>query len=95
MMTTLDVGSGRHPRGDVNLERYYPLNRHHRGKTCKPTIIADAHALPFKDRAFETVYCIHTLEHLTSPYVALKEIYRTLQQKGRLEIELPEVVNIG
>jgi ubiquinone/menaquinone biosynthesis C-methylase UbiE len=42
----------------------------------KPTVLADAHHLPFKDGSFELVKASHLLEHLKNPPKALDEILR-------------------
>jgi ubiquinone/menaquinone biosynthesis C-methylase UbiE len=42
----------------------------------KPTVLADAHYLPFKDGSFKAVKASHVLEHLRNPSKALDEILR-------------------
>jgi ubiquinone/menaquinone biosynthesis C-methylase UbiE len=42
----------------------------------KPTVLADAHHLPFKDGSFELVKASHLLEHLRNPQKALDEMLR-------------------
>jgi len=53
--------------------------------------VGDAHHLPFRDGAFDYVTMIETLEHLASPYNALKECRRVLKGGGRLFIQVPPV----
>lgn len=48
----------------------------------KPDIVADAHALPFKDNEFSTVLCTEVLEHVRDPKTVLSEIYRVLKPGG-------------
>lgn len=43
---------------------------------------ADARALPFRDRAFEAVYCYHVLEHVPEPSMAVREARRVLEPDG-------------
>ena len=50
-------------------------------------VICDAHNLPFKNRAFENVFCFHVLEHLADPARALKELVRVASRL--VEIEVP------
>ena len=56
-------------------------------RKTKPSIkfiVGDAHKLPFKNKCFDTVTVIETLEHLENPKQALCEIYRVLKPKGCL-----------
>ena len=50
-------------------------------------IEANLEALPFPDRAFDTVLCTHTLEHVQHLPAALKELRRIMRQ--RLIVVLP------
>jgi len=43
---------------------------------------ADARALPFRDRAFEALYCYHVLEHVPEPARAVAEARRVLDARG-------------
>ena len=43
---------------------------------------ADARALPFRDGAFEALYCYHVLEHVPGPGAAVAEARRTLARGG-------------
>jgi ubiquinone/menaquinone biosynthesis C-methylase UbiE len=45
-----------------------------------------AEKLPFKDKSFEYIQIISTLEHVTNPGLAIKEAYRVLKDKGYLYI---------
>ncbi len=92
-MTTLDVGSGANPHGDVNLDMYTGYSPHAEMNVKKPTIRADAHYLPFQNEMFIGVHCSHTLEHLTKPEVALREMLRVLQKYGRATFEVPDSNN--
>jgi ubiquinone/menaquinone biosynthesis C-methylase UbiE len=46
-------------------------------------IIADGHALPFKDNVFDVVTAFEVLEHLHEPWTAIKEINRVLKPGGK------------
>jgi SAM-dependent methyltransferase len=47
-------------------------------------IVADAHALPFPDGAFDVILCSEVLEHLHTPAQALSEMRRVLKRGGTL-----------
>lgn len=77
---TLDVGSGNSPysryfRNRVGIDVRYGNGVH---------MIADAHALPFRDGSFDLILCTEVLEHLQSPHIAISEFRRVLKQGGLL-----------
>ena len=43
---------------------------------------ADAQCLPFREAAFDSVYCYHVLEHVPQPPVAISEARRVLGKQG-------------
>lgn len=45
-------------------------------------LLADAHALPFRDRGFDVVFSFAVLEHLHTPQRALAEVARVLRPDG-------------
>jgi len=71
-MKSLNVGCGSDPWGDVRLDVAFRFITMH----FKPTVLADAHHLPFKDGSFELVKASHLLEHLRNPQKALDEMLR-------------------
>jgi ArsR family transcriptional regulator len=48
--------------------------------------VADAHALPFEDAAFDSVLVFHTLTYAENPARVLKECARVLRPGGRLVV---------
>ena len=61
-MKSLNVGCGSDTWGDVRVDIASNFLSWH----FRPTVLADAHYLPFKDGSFEVVKASHVLEHLRS-----------------------------
>jgi SAM-dependent methyltransferase len=55
----------------------------------EPSLIGDAHRLPFKNGALDLVVSKDTLEHFLEPWVVVKEIHRVLKRGGRFIIWVP------
>lgn len=78
--TTLDIGCGRIPKGDVNIDLF--VGKTHspfhfiNPKLIKNFVKGDAQHLPFRNNCFQIVYSSHVLEHLINPLQALKEFKR-------------------
>lgn len=45
--------------------------------------VVDAHALPFEENTFDYVFSLSVFEHLHSPWIAAREIFRVLKPGGR------------
>lgn len=73
----LDVGSGRYPnpRADVLCERE-PVRGDRRAVIDRPFVVADAAALPFRDRSFDLAIASHLVEHVDDPAAVLTEMSR-------------------
>jgi hypothetical protein len=76
-ISSLNVGCGLDPWGDVRLDLGCDFLDWH----FKPTILADAHYLPFRDGAFKKAKSSHVLEHLKCPSKALNELTRVTQEE--------------
>jgi SAM-dependent methyltransferase/uncharacterized protein YbaR (Trm112 family) len=76
----LDIGSGHspHPRADVLCDRYIDDDTERGGsiRADRPLIVADAHDLPFKDKAFDYVVTSHIIEHMDDPVRFCQELMR-------------------
>jgi SAM-dependent methyltransferase len=83
----LDVGSGSnpHPAADVLLERF--LDPGHRWSPMvidRPTVLANACKMPFRDKAFDYSLAFHVLEHMNDPAGFLAELQR-VSKAGYIE----------
>jgi len=68
--------------------RYVNADIQHFGRK-EPSLISDAHALPFKDASFDMILSKDTLEHFLQPWVVAKEVHRLLKDDGRFIIWVP------
>jgi len=95
VLTTLDIGSGCRPKGDINIDLPQRLRPNFKPVAKRPNFIeADLYHLPFRDNCFEHLFCSHVLEHLTDPMRALREMKRVKSPKGQLEIWTPSLYEI-
>lgn len=89
----LDLGGHRFAkRGQFNIEsldvRVIYVNL---VSTRQPHVVADASNLPFRDHSFDAVICSELLEHVSSPSLVLKEVFRVLKKGGVLFATVPFV----
>lgn len=96
-MKVLDVGSGGHPRGNVNVD-LFPNDRNQcrtrwNPKEVRNFVLADAHFLPFQSKVFTHVICSHALEHFKNPLNVLKEINRVCN--GEVWFVIPSQFCVG
>ena len=52
-------------------------------------IVGDIHALPVESDSFDCVFCTGTLEHVTDPWKAVREIHRVLKPDGIVHLDVP------
>lgn len=57
-------------------------------------IIGDVQRLPFANNRFDMVLSVDLLEHVDSPEQVLKEIFRVLKPKGKLQLFVPIEANL-
>jgi len=77
IMESLNVGSGLDTWGDVRLD----FAKKYLHTSFTPTILADAHNLPFRDKRFKITKASHLLEHLINPLKSLDEMVRVTREK--------------
>jgi len=94
----LDVGCGTNPKGDVNIDLYLDA-RHRREVLSQETVkripnfmLASAEHLPFRNDSFWAVVCVHVLEHLLNPNIALSEFRRVAPAAVILVPNSPKVI---
>ena len=85
--TTLQIHKN-FPRLEITGLDYYQkaIEFARRTKPKIKFVIGDVHKLPFRNKSFDIVSAIETLEHLQNPKQALSEIYRVLKPKGYLVV---------
>lgn len=71
-LDTLNVGCGEDEWGDIRLD----IKRQ-----FSPTIVADAHNLPFRKNSFKIAKASHILEHLSNPNEAMNELLNVTTEK--------------
>ena len=85
----LDVGPGGNPFPHAtHLAELYLGGTSHRFEVFKsgglPVQVCDIGRLPYRDGAFDFVYCSHVLEHVTDPASACEELMR-VGKRGYIE----------
>ena len=58
-------------------------------KCSSKIIIGSVLKMPFEDNTFDIIISSEVIEHVTEPYLALKEMYRVLKPEGTLIITTP------
>jgi len=79
--TILDLASGGNPfaKATILSDRYPDTTRHRRVgivRDHRPFVILDIHALPFRDKSIDYIYCSHVVEHAEDPIRACSELMR-------------------
>ena len=88
----LEIGGGGNPfsRADVLVDVDFASGRHRdgvavcRGGPGQKYLQANVEALPFKNKSFDVVICMHVLEHVDDPGLACEELMR-VARRGFLE----------
>ena len=94
---SLDVGCGANPKGTVNVdffrEGFNPqtgdqrIGHYMKARNIENFVIGDAMHLPFKENAFDVVFSVHAIEHVTNPSGMLREMSRVA--KGKVIVRCP------
>lgn len=86
----MDIGSGARPYGNIQLDLLpEESDKHHIGSTVLPTVVGDAHHLPFREKIADRMLYLHIIEHLRRPLDALEDGHRVLKNFGSIRIEIP------
>jgi ubiquinone/menaquinone biosynthesis C-methylase UbiE len=94
--TVLDVGCGFGAYGlaaercGANMSVGVDVSREYIKKSALSLrVLADAHALPFRDACFDVVLMVEVLEHLPREIEALREAGRVMKRGGLLLLTVP------
>ena len=71
--------------GSIEGIRYVALDR----DSPLATVRADIREMPFTDDAFDTILCLHVLEHVEEDAEAMRELHRVLAPRGSAVIQVP------
>jgi SAM-dependent methyltransferase len=85
----LDLGGGAGELFPMLHERGYDYTNLDIAPTGPGAVTGDAHAMPFDTDSFDIVLSSDSLEHFSSPSVALAEVRRVLRPGGRLVVWVP------
>lgn len=89
----LDAGAGESPYRDLFAHTRRVALDDRRGDRAWDygglDVVGDLRRIPFRDGAFDAVFCTETLEHLTDPQDFLNEAARVLRRGGRLHLTAP------
>jgi SAM-dependent methyltransferase len=89
--TVLDLGGSKGMLRQPLQERgYHYINLDIRHlENGEPSLLGDAHRLPFRDAAVDLVVSKDTLEHFIDPWGVVKEVHRVLNVGGKFIIWVP------
>lgn len=83
----LNLGSGNdYKKGWINLDYNKSLN---------PDIVhnLDVFPYPFREEAFDVIYCSHVLEHVNDFFKTLEELLKITKKGGIIHIRVPHFSN--
>lgn len=88
----LEIGCGSYPKIDLKTGYFIDISEVSLKSLTEFSdrcIVADLTALPFKDLAFDCVFCFDVLEHIENDIMAIKQIVSLLEVGGLFVISVP------
>jgi ubiquinone/menaquinone biosynthesis C-methylase UbiE len=84
LMLSLAVRAGFVIGLDISKDSLYVAKSLYKNLAKVDFVLGDAEFLPFKGESFNKVFAFEVLEHLSSPFNSLREIWRLLKKGGML-----------
>ena len=84
----LDIGSGASPYNNLYNSGIKIVTLEY-NEERNPSVVADAHKLPFDNESFDFITSYEVLEHVKDPDLVLSEINRVLKSSGKCAISVP------
>lgn len=64
-----------------------------KSKANLPLVLSSLTHLPFREECYDSIICLHVIEHIPNMKLALKECYRVLKRGGRLCLATPGLLH--
>ena len=91
LKSVLVVGAGDDPYRDLFDGTATYIRSDRVGRTGRTDVVADAAALPFRDKSFECTVATEVLEYVEQPQTLAAELYRVLRHRGLALLTVPFV----
>lgn len=94
----LDLGCGSgHARGHLAPRRSVGVDLDHDSLASqdRPTLVADIRSIPLAGASFDSVLCVHAIEHVADPERVLEESVRVMRPGGTAVFITPNRLTFG